>query len=93
MINKEQVKYVAQLARLELTEEEYDKFTDQLGDILNHAEKISGLNLENIKPTTHPQLITNVFREDETLDSLSQEDALSNAPDKENNMFKVPRII
>lgn len=93
MINKSQVKYVAQLARLELTEEECDKFTSQLGDILDHAEKISALNLEDVKLTTHPQLVTNVFREDKVLDSLSQEDALSNAPDKESGMFKVPRII
>lgn len=93
MINENQVKYVAQLARLELSEEEYRKFTSQLGDILEHAEKISALNLKDVKPTTHPQLITNVFRKDDVLDSLQQEEALSNAPDEENGMFKVPRII
>lgn len=93
MINENQVSYIAQLARLELTQEEISRFAGQLKQILDHAEKISLLELDELKPTTHPMTITNVYREDKTWESLSQEEALSNAPDKESGMFKVPRII
>lgn len=92
-ITKEQVLYMAQLARLELTDEEVGVMALQLDQILQHAQKVSELDLRDIAPTSHAVKLSNVFRDDEVLDSLSQEQALSNAPEREQGMFKVPKII
>lgn len=93
MINEDQVSYIAQLARLELSDEEIGMFAGQLKQILDHAEKVSSLKLDDVQPTTHPLTLTNVYREDKVRPSLTQDEALSNAPDREKGMFKVPRII
>lgn len=92
-IIKEQVLYMAQLARLELSPEEIDTMASQLDQILQHAQIISELDLKDVKPTSHAVNLSNVYRDDEVLDSLTQEEALSNAPDSEQGMFKVPKII
>ena len=93
MIEKKDVEYVAWLARLELSEEEKEKFTRQLGQVLEHAEKIKSLDTEDVEPTSHVIAMKNVMREDEVRPCLSQDEALSNAPSREGGYFKVPRII
>jgi aspartyl-tRNA(Asn)/glutamyl-tRNA(Gln) amidotransferase subunit C len=93
MIEKKDVEYVAWLARLELSEEEKEKFTRQLGQVLEHAEKIKSLDTEDVEPTSHAIAMKNVMREDEVRPCLSQDEALSNAPSREGGYFKVPRII
>ncbi|AGB42177.1 glutamyl-tRNA(Gln) and/or aspartyl-tRNA(Asn) amidotransferase, C subunit [Halobacteroides halobius DSM 5150] len=92
-LDKETVERVAHLARLELTEAEKDKFTEQLSDILGHAEKLNQLDTEDVDPMAHVLPVNNVFRDDEVRESLDREEALANAPEKERGMFKVPQIV
>jgi aspartyl-tRNA(Asn)/glutamyl-tRNA(Gln) amidotransferase subunit C len=93
MIGKKDVEYVAWLARLDLSEEEKERFTRQLDNVLEHAQKIKSLDTSKVEPTSHVLPLKNVMREDKVESSLSQEEALSNAPVKENGYFLVPRII
>lgn len=92
-ITKKDVEHVAFLARLRLTEEEKELYSNQLERILSYMEKLRGLNTDGVEPTTHPIPITNPYREDEVLPSLSRDKALENAPEKERGYFKVPRVI
>lgn len=92
-ISIEDVEHIAWLARLELTDEEKEKFSSQLSSILEHAGKISELDLKGVPPTSHAVPISNVFREDVAGADLSQEEALSNAPKKESGAFVVPKIV
>lgn len=87
------IKYVAHLARLELTPEEQQKFGDQLGHILEHIEKLKELDVANIEPTAHAAPRVNVTRADEVRPSLPHDDALRNAPAQANGLFIVPKII
>ena len=87
------VKYVAHLARLALTPEEEKKFGDQLGHILEHIEKLKELDVSNVEPTAHAVPLVNVTRADEVRSSLSQDEALRNAPAKANGLFIVPKIV
>ena len=79
MIEKKDVEYVAWLARLELSEEEKELFTRQLGQVLEHAEKISALRLEDVEPTSHAIPMSNVMREDEARPGLTQEEEIGRA--------------
>lgn len=92
-ITKEEVEYVAQLARLELSEGEKGELAVQLSRILEYAEKINRLDTEGVEPTAHAVPMKNVFREDEVHESLSTDDVLANAPEREGDYFKVPRIL
>ena len=92
-ITRKEVEYVSHLARLRLSEEEAEKFTSQLDQILSYFEKLQELDTSQVEPTSHPIPIVNAFREDEVRSSLDIEDALANAPEKEGNFFKVPKII
>jgi aspartyl-tRNA(Asn)/glutamyl-tRNA(Gln) amidotransferase subunit C len=92
-IKKETIKYVADLARMDLHPDEEILFSTQLNDILAYMDKINELDTENIKPMSHAVSMGNVFREDFPRQSLSKEDALKNAPDKKGNFFRVPKII
>jgi aspartyl-tRNA(Asn)/glutamyl-tRNA(Gln) amidotransferase subunit C len=87
------VKYVAHLARLSLTAEEEQKFGAQLKNILGYIEKLNQLDVSHIEPTAHAVPLVNVFRQDVTRPSLSNEDALRNAPNKANGLFVVPKIV
>jgi aspartyl-tRNA(Asn)/glutamyl-tRNA(Gln) amidotransferase subunit C len=82
-ISKEEVEHVAWLARLALTSEAQEKMRRQLSQILEHAGKIQELDTVDVQPTSHPLPVKNVFREDKNRPSLSQEEALSNAPKRE----------
>ena len=87
------VKYVAHLARISLTAEEEQKFGAQLKSILGYIEKLNQLDVSHIEPTAHAVPLVNVFRKDEVRPSLSNEDALRNAPSKANGLFVVPKIV
>ena len=92
MISEEQVRHVANLARLGLTDEEVKRMGEQLGAILDSIEKIQELDLEDVQPTANPLNLTNVFRQDEPRVELTREEALSTAPDPVVDLFAVPRI-
>ncbi len=92
-ITRLEVEHVAKLARLELSEQENEKLTDQLSNILTYVEKLNELDTRNVAPTSHVLDITNVMRDDAPGESLPQEQALANAPDKAAGHYKVPKII
>lgn len=92
-ISREEVKYIAHLARLELKKEEEEKFTGQLREILSYIDKLKEVNTENVPPTSHLFPVKNVFREDKQKNSLPLKKALLNAPQNKRNQFVVPRII
>jgi aspartyl-tRNA(Asn)/glutamyl-tRNA(Gln) amidotransferase subunit C len=92
-ITVKDVQHVAKLARLQLSPEEEATFTEQMNAILQYAEKLNELDTENVKPTTHVLQVSNVMRDDVVKDSLSQEEALLNAPDEEDGQFKVPAVL
>jgi aspartyl-tRNA(Asn)/glutamyl-tRNA(Gln) amidotransferase subunit C len=87
------IKYVAHLARIELSPEEEKKLAAQLGNILGYIEKLNELDVSGVEPTAHAVPLVNVTRPDETGPSLSQPDALRNAPAKANGLFIVPKIV
>ena len=90
MIDREQVKHVARLARLRLTDGEIDAMVEELPAILGHIERMESLDLEGVEPTTHVVHIENVLREDVPRPSLPVEKALEPAPDPRPNGFGVP---
>lgn len=92
-IDKEQVMKVAKLARLELTEAEVEEFTGQLRAILDYVAKMNELDTSNVEPLAHCLPVSNVFREDAAKESLGAEKALANAPDRDGDFFKVPKIL
>jgi aspartyl-tRNA(Asn)/glutamyl-tRNA(Gln) amidotransferase subunit C len=89
----DQVEHVARLARLEISPEEKERFTHQLNDILQYVEKLQQLDTEGIEPTAHVIPLQNVFRDDKTCPSFDKEDILANAPDREEDFFRVPQIM
>ena len=92
-ISKKEVEHIAKLARLEFTEDELNRFTEQLSTILNYVSKLNEINTENIEPTSHVIEIKNCFKKDEAKESLPVDISLRNAPLREKNFFKVPKII
>jgi aspartyl-tRNA(Asn)/glutamyl-tRNA(Gln) amidotransferase subunit C len=92
-ITKKEVEHVALLARLELTEEEKEIYTQQLNSILEYVHKLDRLDTGKIAPTAHVLPLRNVFREDVATPGLPQEKALENAPEQDNGFFKVPKIV
>ncbi len=92
-ITKQEVEHVARLARLELSGREQDVFTDQLSNILSYVEQLNELDTKGVEPTSHVLDINNVMREDIPEESLPQERALANAPDKAAGHYRVPLII
>jgi aspartyl-tRNA(Asn)/glutamyl-tRNA(Gln) amidotransferase subunit C len=87
------VRYTAQLARLNLSEEEIAKFQAQLGQVLEHVEKLSAVDISGVEPTAHAFVVENVFRSDGARASFSPSEALSNAPRSANGLFIVPKVI
>ena len=92
-INKKEVEYVAHLARLNLTDEELEKMTEQLDNILSYVEKLDELDTSQVVPTSHVFSVSNAFREDVEKESLSQAEAIKNGPQQDGEMFQVPKII
>jgi aspartyl-tRNA(Asn)/glutamyl-tRNA(Gln) amidotransferase subunit C len=87
------VEYVAKLARLEVTNQEKEKFTAQLNDILLYIDKLNELDTTGVAPMSHAITVTNAFREDKIIESLGTEKALANAPDARGEFFRVPKVI
>lgn len=92
MITKDDVKHVAKLARLELTEEETEKYSEQLGNILKYVEQMNEVDTTDIEPMPHAVPITNVMREDEVKYEQTKEELMKNAPYEEDGFFRVPKI-
>jgi len=90
MIDREQVLHVARLARLRLTDDEVERMSSELSTILDHIEKISELDLENVEPTSHVVEVENVLRADEPRESWPRERILDPAPDPADGGFRVP---
>ena len=89
-IDREQLLHVADLARLQLREEEIERLEGQLNDILEAVSKVSELDLSDMPPTSHPLQVVNVWEDDEPRPCLPAEEALANAPEREGDYFKVP---
>ncbi len=87
------INYVAQLARLELTEEEKSKFTGQLGKIIDYFQKLGEVDTDGVEPTAHANAIYDVLREDVTGTPFRQDEALRNAPQSAEGQIVVPRVI
>jgi len=87
------VEHVASLARLSFSEEEKQKLTLQLNEILEYMEQLNQLDTNNVEPLSHVIELSNVFREDELKPTLTREEALRNAPAKTEKFFKVPKVI
>ncbi len=92
-ITLEEVAHVALLARLQLTDEEIAHFTPQIDQILGHFLRLQALDTTDVPATSHAIGMTNVFRDDVARPSLSTEEVVANAPDAENGLFIVPRIV
>lgn len=93
MLTRADVEHVALLGRLELSQEEKELYTSQLGKILEYARVLQELDTTEVPPTAHVLPLQNVFREDLVGEHLPVGDVLANAPEREGDFFKVPRII
>ena len=89
-ISRDEVLHVATLARLELSEDELERFAGQLSAILEAVGKVAELDLSDVEPTAHPLELSNVWAEDEPRPCLPVDEALANAPDRDNDFFRVP---
>jgi aspartyl-tRNA(Asn)/glutamyl-tRNA(Gln) amidotransferase subunit C len=92
-ITRDDVAHVAALARLDLSDDELDRFTGQLAQVLDHAADVSSLDLADVAPTAHAMPVTNVLRPDDTRPCLDRDEVLAQAPSVEAHRFKVPRIL
>jgi aspartyl-tRNA(Asn)/glutamyl-tRNA(Gln) amidotransferase subunit C len=93
VVNIEQVENIAKLAKLSFTEEEKSKFVEQFNQILQYVEKLNELDMGQVEPTSHVLGLTNVTRDDLVQSWLTQEEALENAPKKQDGYFSVPKVI
>ena len=92
-ITRKDVEHVADLCRLGLEEDEKARYETELNDVLKFMEKLNELDTEGVEPTSHVLEIFNVFRKDEVVKGLDVEEALANAPDRDEDCFKVPSIL
>jgi aspartyl-tRNA(Asn)/glutamyl-tRNA(Gln) amidotransferase subunit C len=89
----EEVKYIADLARLQLTDDEMARYAEQLSDILDYAARLQSIDTSGISPTERVSSAGNVLRKDESRPGLSQQELLDNAPETEKGQFRVPPIL
>jgi aspartyl-tRNA(Asn)/glutamyl-tRNA(Gln) amidotransferase subunit C len=87
------VEHIAKLAKLEFTGDEMEKFTHQINQILDYVEQLNKLDTADVEPLSHVIQLSNVFRTDEAKPSTSTDEALKNAPSKNEEFFKVPKVI
>ena len=92
-VSKDDVKKIAELARLEFSDSEIENYTSEMNNILGYVEKLNELDTENVEPLSHPIENNNVFREDVVKQSTERDRAFINAPDKTSEHFKVPKVI
>ncbi|NJD78710.1 MAG: Asp-tRNA(Asn)/Glu-tRNA(Gln) amidotransferase subunit GatC [Candidatus Methanoperedens sp.] len=93
MISRKDLEHIGWLARIELSEDDKDKYTPKLNSVLDYFGELDKVDTEGVQPTYHVLPMSNVFREDSPAKSLSQEEALSNAPKKQDGFFKAPRMM
>ena len=89
-ITRDEVLHVAALARLELSDEEVERFQEQLSAILEAVGKVAELDLSDVEPTAHPLDLANIWADDEPRPCLPVDEALANAPDRDGALFRVP---
>ena len=92
-IDEKQVRHIGHLSRLDLTDEEVARFGQQLSAILDYVDQLSEVNTEGVEPSAHALPVHNVYRVDEVGESLTTEAALSNAPDRDETFFRVPKVL
>jgi aspartyl-tRNA(Asn)/glutamyl-tRNA(Gln) amidotransferase subunit C len=92
-LTEEQVRHVAKLSRLRLSDEEVHRFAEQLSAVLEHVAKLNELDVEGVEPMAHAMDVSNVLREDEPTPAMPVESVLANAPDADPPFFKVPKVI
>jgi aspartyl-tRNA(Asn)/glutamyl-tRNA(Gln) amidotransferase subunit C len=92
-LTRAEVAHVAALARLDLSEEELDLYTEQLAQVLDHAADVASLDLKGVVPTAHAMAVTNVLRPDEVTPGVDRDEVLAQAPSVEDHRFRVPRIL
>jgi aspartyl-tRNA(Asn)/glutamyl-tRNA(Gln) amidotransferase subunit C len=92
-LSSDDVRYVARLARLELSDADVDRYTGQLLGMLEHFSDIDALDLDHVAPMTRPLSLSNVFRDDVVTPSLDRDEVLAAAPAPEQNRFRVPNIM
>ncbi len=93
MVDKKTVEYVANLARIKITEEEKNYLATQLSKIIEYIDKLKNLKVEGIEPMRGTHIHRNILREDKVSPSIFKEDILNNSPQREKNYFKVPKVI
>ncbi len=92
-LSSEEVRYIARLARLRLTEDEVAEMAEQMGEILAYVNQLNALDTEGVEPMSHVLELGNVFRKDASDIRISHEEALLNAPDTDGTNFRVPKVI
>jgi aspartyl-tRNA(Asn)/glutamyl-tRNA(Gln) amidotransferase subunit C len=92
-ISPDDVRHIAMLSRLKLKDEEIESFTHELAAILGYMDQLMELDVEGVEPTAHAVTVQNVFREDVVRPSFEPDQALSNAPQRENSYFRVPKVL
>jgi aspartyl-tRNA(Asn)/glutamyl-tRNA(Gln) amidotransferase subunit C len=92
-ISRDEVAHVANLARLQLTDDELDHFTEQLAAVLDHAADVEALDVSGVEPTAHPYELVNVMRADEVHATLDRSEVLDQAPSAEDGQFRVPPVL
>lgn len=92
-LSREDVAHVARLARLDVSDDEIERFTEQLGAVLEHAADVASLDTAGVPPTAHPLDLANVLRDDMPTPSLDRDEVLAMAPAAEGGRFRVPKIL
>ena len=92
-ITEDEVRHVARLARLELSDDDVHRFTRQLAEVLDYVGQIESLDVEGVEPMAHPLDMPNVLREDEPADPMPRGDAMRNAPASDGTFFEVPKVL
>jgi aspartyl-tRNA(Asn)/glutamyl-tRNA(Gln) amidotransferase subunit C len=93
MIDEGQVRHVAKLARLQLTDEELTRFSSQISAVLDYINQLKEVDTSSVEPMSHPLDLVNVFRKDEPTDSIPRDEALANAPQQRDGFFLVPPVL
>ncbi len=92
-LSGDQVRWVAHLARLEISEAEVAMFTEQLSKVVDYIEQLKEVDTEGVEPMAHALPINNIFRDDELRESLPVDEALTNAPDRKGDFYSVPAVL
>jgi aspartyl-tRNA(Asn)/glutamyl-tRNA(Gln) amidotransferase subunit C len=92
-LTRDNVAKVADLARLDLTDADLDRYTEQLSAVLDHAEDVASLDLDGVPPTSHPLPLVNVLRADVVVEGVDRDEVLSQAQSVEDRRFRVPAIL